>query len=152
MQPQRLSVSELVALAGGALLAVGLFLPWYSLSDNPNANIQGDTQGPFTAWMVHDLLRWVLVVAAIAPFVLAYIVLRNHTLSWTRGELTAVIAIAAFGLVVYNGLLDTPGEPSGQISLAVGFYMAVVGTLAMIGGSVLRSAESGRRRRPPGVL
>jgi len=152
MRPQRLSASELVALAGGALLAVGLFLPWYSLSDNPNANVQGSSEGPFTGWMVHDLMRWILVVAACAPFILAYIVLRNHTLSWARGELTAVIAIAAFGLVAYNGLLDTPGGPSGEISLAVGFYMALVGTLAMIGGSVLRSAESGRRRKPPGVL
>jgi len=152
VQPQRLSVTELVALVGGALLGVGVFLPWYTLSDNPNANIQGATDGPFSAWMVHDFMRWVLIVAAVAPFILAYIVLRNHTLSWARGELTAVISIAAFGLVAFNGLLGAPGEPKSEISLAFGFYLALVGTIAMIGGSVLRSAETGRRRKPPGVL
>lgn len=152
MRVQRLSMSELVAVVGGALLLIGLFLPWYGLSDNPNAMIAGATDGPFTGWEVHTTLRWVLLPAAAAPLILAYIVLRNHELSWARGELTAVVAIAAFGLVVYNGLIDRPGSPASEIGLQWGFLLALGGTLLAMGGSVLRSAESGRRRKPPGVL
>ena len=66
----------------------------------------------FTGWEVHTILRWLLLAAAAAPFILAYIIVRGHALSWPRGEMTAVVAIAAFGLVVYNGLIDRPGEPS----------------------------------------
>lgn len=152
MSMQRLSVSELIALVGGALLLVGLFLPWYGLSDNPNAMIAGDADGPFTGWEVHTVLRWVLLPAGIAPLILAYIVLRNHQLSWARGELTAVVAIAAFGLVAYNGLIDRPGSPSGEIGLEWGYALALGGTLLTMAGSILRSAESGRQRKPPGVL
>ena len=34
--------------------------------------------------------------------------------------MTAVVAIAAFGLVAYAGFLDRPGEPCGAISLQLG--------------------------------
>ena len=152
MGVQRLSLSELVAVVGGALLLVGLFLPWYGLSDNPNAVLAGSRDGPFTGWEVHTLLRWILLPAAIAPLILAYIIVRDHELSWARGELTAVVAIAAFGLVAFNGLIDRPGSPSGEISLQWGYFMALGGTLLAMGGSILRSAESGRERKPPGVL
>lgn len=152
MHLSRLSTAELVAVVGGALLLVGLFSPWYGLSDNPNANIGGLTEGPFSGWEVHDILRWVLLPAAAAPLILAYIVVRNHELSWARGELTAVVAIAAFGLVAYNGLIDRPGEPQSEIGLEWGFWLALTGTILTMGGSLLRSAETGRRRKPPGVL
>jgi hypothetical protein len=152
MRVQRLSTSELVAVVGGALLLVGLFLPWYGLSDNPNAVLAGSMDGPFTGWEVHTTLRWALLPAAAAPLILAYVILRNHELSWARGELTAVVAIAAFGLVAYNGLIDRPGSPASEIGLQWGYLVALGGTLLAMGGSVLRSAESGRRRKPPGVL
>jgi hypothetical protein len=38
---------------------------------------------------------------AIAPFILAYIVARDHQLTWARGELTAVLSIFAFGALLY---------------------------------------------------
>lgn len=152
MSVQRLSGSELVAVLGGTLLLVGLFLPWYGLSDNPNAVLAGSMDGPFTGWEVHTLLRWVLIAAAAAPLILAYVILRDHELSWARGELTAVVAIAAFGLVAFNGLVDRPGSPASEISLQWGYLLALCGTLLTMGGSILRSAETGRRRKPPGVL
>lgn len=63
-----------------------------------------------------------------------------------------MVAIAAFGLVAYNGLIDRPGSPASEIGLQWGYRVALGGTLLAMGGSVLRSAESGRRRKPPGVL
>ena len=152
MSLRRLSTSELVAVVGGALLLVGLFLPWYGLSDNPNALLAGSRDGPFTGWEVHTVLRWILLPAAAAPLILAYIIVRDHELSWARGELTAVVAIAAFGLVAFNGLIDRPGSPSGEIGLEWGYFVALGGTLLAMGGSVMRAAETGRERKPPGVL
>lgn len=151
MHPKNLSTAEIVAAAGGVLLAIAIFLTAYVPSDNPNAIIGGARES-VTAWEIHSILRWLLLAAALAPIILTYIVLRDHQLSWPRGELTAVIGIFAIGLVFYNGILDRPGEPAGQISLGIGWFGMFVGAMLIFGGGALRSAESERRRKPPGVL
>ena len=143
---------ELVAMAGGALLAIALFLPWYS-AENQRAEIAGTTgPGDFTAWEVHTILRWLLLAAALAPLILAYIIIRGHKLSWARGEMTAVVAIAALGLAGYNGAIDRPGEPSGLIGIKYGWIIAMLGIILMMVGSALRASEVERKRKPPGVL
>jgi hypothetical protein len=148
----RLGRGELVAVAGGLLLAVCLFLPWYETDqDNPNATIDG-VSGSVSGWEVHQVLRWLLLLAALAPFILVWIVIREHELSWPRGELTAVVAIAAFGLVAYVGFLDRPGRPGGAISLAPGYYGALLGTILMIVGGAMSAGQTERQRKPPGVL
>jgi hypothetical protein len=152
MHFDRLGRGELVAAVGGLLLAVCLFLPWYETdSDNPNATIDG-ASGSLSGWEVHQVLRWLLLLAAIAPFILVWIVLRQHELSWPRGELTAVAAIAAFGLVAYAGFLDRPGSPGGAISLQPGYYGALLGTILMIAGGAISAGQTERTRKPPGVL
>jgi hypothetical protein len=149
---RKLTRNELVALAGGVLVAIGVFLNWYETNaGNRAANIDG-MKGSFSAWDVHPILRWLLLAAAVAPFILAYIIVRGHELSWARGEMTAVTAIAAFGLIVYNGVIDRPGEPSSEISLQPGWWVALLGTLLMLGGAALRSSEVERTRKPPGVI
>ena len=148
----RLGRGELVAAVGGLLLAVCLFLPWYETDpDNPNAQIDG-ARGALSGWEVHPLMRWLLLAAAAAPFILIWIVIRDHELSWARGEMTAVAAIAAFGLVAYTGFLDRPGEPGGAISLQLGSYGALLGTILMIVGGAMTAGETERVRKPPGVL
>jgi hypothetical protein len=148
----RLGRGELVAAVGGLLLALGLFLPWYETDPgNPNAQIDG-AHGSLSGWEVHPILRWLLLAAAVAPFILVWIVIRDHELSWARGEMTAVVAIAAFGLVAYTGFLDRPGEPSGAISLRPGFYCSLLGTILMIGGGAVTAGQTERTRKPPGVL
>jgi hypothetical protein len=139
-------------MVGGALLAAGLFIKWYeSVSDNAILN-EVSGKGTYTGWEVHTIQRWLLLAAAAAPFILAYIILRGHQLSWARGEMTAVTAIAAFGLLLYAGIIDRPGEPSGQIELEWGWYVAMGGTILMLVGSALRASEVERKRKPPGVL
>ena len=148
----RLGRGELVAAVGGLLLAVCLFLPWYETDpDNPNAQIDG-ARGALSGWEVHPLMRWLLLAAAAAPFILIWIVIRDRELSWARGEMTAVAAIAAFGLVAYTGFLDRPGEPGGAISLQLGYFGALLGTILMIVGGAMAAGETERVRKPPGVL
>jgi hypothetical protein len=148
----RLSRSELIAIAGGVLLAVSLFTAWYH-AENGNATIN-DRVGPWTGtgWQVHPILRWPLLLAAVAPLVLAYIVIRGHALSWQRGELTAVVAIAAFGLIAYNAFVTRPGNTRGLISLRPGVFLAIAGTVLMVVGAAQRTTEGERRRKPPGTI
>jgi hypothetical protein len=149
---QNLTWHEFLAMGGGVLLAVGLFLPWYHL-ENSRATIAGQTgPGDFTAWEVHDIQKWLLLAAAAAPLILAWIILRGHKLSWARGEMTAVTSIAAFGLIAYSGLIDKPGEPQSLVSLKYGWFMSLLGVILMLVGSALRASEVERARKPPGVL
>ena len=152
MHPEKLSTSEFVAAAGGLLLGLGLFLSWYSPNEeNRNAMVAGSREA-VSGWDAHIILRYFFLAAAIAPIVLLYIVLRDHELSWPRGELTAVIAIAAFGIIGYLGIIDRPGEPSGEISLQYGWIGAMVGVIPMAIGGGMRAGGTERPRKPPGVL
>jgi hypothetical protein len=145
---------ELIAVVGGVVLAISLFLAWYSLG-NSNATL-GGCHGPHTsctAWHGLGLIvRVVLLVAAAAPLILAYIIVRGHALSWPRGELTAVTALAVLTLTVFLGLIDKPGTPPGEISIDYGWFVALAGGALILLGSVTRSRESSARRKPPGVL
>lgn len=68
MHPSRIGASEIIAAAGGALLAVSLLvLPWYETNpDNPNAKIDG-VRGSLTGWEVHTISRYLMLAAAVAP-------------------------------------------------------------------------------------
>lgn len=155
MHVKELSWHEFLAMAGGAMLVIGLFLPWYEATNERASinGISGQAGGTtFTGWEVHDIARWLWLATAAAPLILAYIVVRGHRLSWSRGELTAVISIAAFGLAAYNGLIDQPGEPSGLIETEPAFYLSLVGIILMVVGASLRASGAERPRKPPGVL
>jgi hypothetical protein len=93
-----------------------------------------------------------LLAAAVAPFILAWIVLRDHELSWPSGEMTAVAGVAAAGLVLYVGALDRPGQPASEIGLQPGWFLAVAGTFLIIAGGATRASGAERPRKPPGVL
>ena len=150
--PAPLHRNEYVGMAGGAVLAISVFLPWYGTDPaNRFASIDG-ARGGQSCWEVHPILRWLLLAAAVAPFILAYIIASDIQLSWARGEMTMVTSIAAVGLIFYNGVVDRPGDPSSAISLEYGWFLALLGTLAMIAAAALRSSEYERARKPPGTI
>jgi uncharacterized membrane protein len=151
MRLDRLSRWEWIAVAGGLLLAVATFLPWYGTSDNPNAVLDGG-RGDFSAWDVHPILRWLMLAAAAAPLILAWIVLRDHELSWPRGEVTAVVAMVALVLVLYQGVVSRPGDPRSEIGLEIGWWLALLGIILMLVGGAARATETERKRKPPGVF
>jgi hypothetical protein len=152
MNFSRLGRGEYLAVVGGLLLALSLFLPWYETNpDNRNANIDGAT-GTLSGWTVHPILHWLLLAAAAAPLILAWIIVRDHQLSWPRGEMTAVVGMVAIVLVLYVGFVDRPGTPSGQVSLQIGWYVALLGCALTIAGGAMRASSTERPRKPPGVL
>ena len=142
-----------MGILGGAMLALGVFLPWYGTDpSNPNAKLGALGAGTFSCWQSHQFLRWLLLAAAAAPLILAWIIARDHALSWPRGEMTAVTSIIAFGLIIYVGLISKPGTPPAGISLKYGYFVSLLGSILMIVGSARRSSMSERPRKPPGVL
>lgn len=149
---ERLTTNELLGVAGGVLLAIGLFGHWYE-AVSPLATLAGhDGRGIYSGWQAHHILRWFVLVMAAAPLILAYIVARDHQLTWARGELTAVLSIAALGLLLYVGVIDRPGTPPGQIEIRWGWYLALLGSVLMLLGSARRTGEVERRRKPPGTI
>src|SRR5437588_8393465 len=105
-----------------------------------------------TGWHALSVLRFLLLGAAAAPAILGWIIIRGHALSWPRGELTAVTALAALTLTLFRGVIDKPGSPSGEISISYGWWVALAGGLLILIGSIARARESATKRKPPGVL
>jgi hypothetical protein len=150
---RQLNRGELIAAAGGILIVISIFLAWYSLG-NRYAHLNG-CHGPnasCSAWNSLTVLRFLFLLGALAPVILAWIIARGHALAWPRGELTAVVAIVALILILFRGVIDKPGTPPGQISVSYGWGLALVGALLMLAGAVWRSQEQAPRRKPPGVL
>jgi hypothetical protein len=153
MDLRALNRGEMIAVAGGVLLGISLFLAWFSLGNQfTHLNSCRGPNSSCTGWQSLSVLRYILLAGAVAPVILAWIVVRGHALAWPRGEMTAVVAVGTFVLTVFRGLIDKPGAPNDQISVTFGWGLALLGTLLMIVGAAWRSQEGAPRRKPPGVL
>jgi hypothetical protein len=153
---------EYVGFAGAALLLGSLFLPWFATSCtaehplspsgcNPNSRLNG-LRGEFSAFQTYAIMDILLVAACIAPFVLAYLVVRETKLSWAPGEVTMIVGMTAGALILLNGIiLGRPGD-SVEISIEPGYILGLVGANMILAGGLVRQAMYGRHRKPPGVL
>jgi hypothetical protein len=148
-----LNRGELISIAGGVLLAVSLFLAWYSLGNRfAQLNACHGPDSTCTGWQSLLVMRFLLLATAVAPLILAWIVVRGHALAWPRGEVTAVVGVVALVMTVFRGLIDKAGAPTGEISVDFGWWIGLAGSLSMILGAAWRYQESAPRRKPPGVL
>jgi hypothetical protein len=148
----KLHRGEIIACVGGLILAIAVFLPWYqTTASNPNSVING-ARGSFSAWDAHTIARYLFLAAAAAPFILAWIVVREHQLSWPRGEVTAIVGITAGVLVLVLGFVVRPGEPRDTIQIQLGYWLALLASIVIIVGAVMRTTESEPVRKPPGVM
>jgi hypothetical protein len=162
MDTSKLSRSEIIGMVAAAVLVISLFLQWFSLStdtsvvqrgDDPNNWVCGVGDDSCSAWSTFPILRWLLIAAAAAPFILAWILIRGHALSWPRGELTAITGLTAFVLIAYNGILDKPNAGL-EVSLSFGYWLAILAALVIFASGGLRAVESGGggRRKPPATF
>ncbi len=153
MDLRELDRGELIAAVGGVLLGISLFLGWYHLGNH--YTVLRTCRGPgvsCSGWEALEYIRFPLLIAAVAPLVLIYIILRRRALAWPRGELTAVISLCALTLIVFRGIIDKPGYPTGEINVGIGWFVALAGGLLIFLGAITRTHESSTRRKPPGVL
>ena len=143
----RLGRSDLAQVALSVTLGISLVLPWYATaSSNPNSNIDGK-RGDLTGWVVHPVLRWVLLGAAICGVLGAWQTIRAQKTELPRGELTVIIAPVVVTLLLGCGLLYRPGTPSNTISLQYGWFLALGAALGAIATGLVRLP--GRRHEPP---
>ncbi len=155
------------AIASWLLIIALLFLPWYEvdLSIEPrvesNPHYDPDTllcgqDSSCTGWQTFPIMRWLLLLAALAPTILAYIIVRGHKLSWPPGEMTMIAGFTATVLIGYNGIIDKPGKGPGEIgiSLEYGYWVALLAAIAIAIVGFTRSVESGPRktRKAPGTV
>jgi hypothetical protein len=149
----RLQRGEFIGFAGVGVLLISLFLPWFETNpDNANAQINGQT-GEFNAFDTYGSLDWLLVAACLAPFILAWIVVRGHKLTWRPGEITMIVGMTAFALIILNGvILGRPGDPDSEIDIKIGYVVGLIGAAMICAGGIIRQAEGDRARKPPGTL
>jgi hypothetical protein len=158
----RLEWSEYLGFAGAAVLFGSLFLPWFSTACdsvhpstpagcNVNSRLHG-LHGTFSAFQTYTVLDILLVAACAAPFILAYIIAREHELTWRPGEVTMIVGMLAGALILLNGvILGRPGD-SVDISIEPGYIVGLIGTTMILAGGVLRQALYSGARKPPGVF
>ena len=162
MDMSRLERSEIIGMIAAALLVVSLFLEWFSLSTDPSVVQRGNDPGNWacgvgnsscSAWDTFPILRWLLLAAAAAPFILAWIVARGHALSWPRGELTAIVGLTAFVLIAFNGIIARP-QDGLEIGLSFGYWLALLASIGIFLSGGFRAVESGggARRKPPATF
>lgn len=163
MDFSRLNVRRTVVggVASALLVLSLLFLPWFSLTDASTREAsdwlcgQGETS--CTGFETFPILRWLLLAAALAPAILAYILVRGHQTTWPSGEMTMVVGFTAFALILYNGIIDIPAPEEGQEfgeSLAWGYWVALLAALGIAATGFFRSAEEKgpAQRKAPGTV
>lgn len=153
MESGRLHWSEYLGMAGAVVLAGSLFLPWFGTNaDNLNSKING-ARGDFNAFDTYGTLPFWLLAACIAPFLLSWIIARGHKLTWRPGEVTMIVGMIAFALIIINGVIfGRPGEPPDETEFRIGYLVGIVGSLMIVVSGLLRQAVGGRVRKAPGTL
>jgi hypothetical protein len=151
----RLTPGEYFGMAAALVLLASLWLPWFTTSSNPNSKINSASIGPSdsaSAFQTFPILRWFLIAGCIAPFVLSWIIARQHKLTWKPGEVTMIVGITTFVLILCNGIILGKPEPGIEIGFGIGYFVAMIGSLGMTVAGYLRQAVYTDARKPPGVL
>ncbi len=160
MDFSRLRGSEIIGALAGLTLIVSLFLEWFSLTGGPERVQQGvfvcgEGNLSCTGWETFPILRVLLVLAASAPLILAYLVATDAELSWPAGEVTTIVGFVAITLIIFNGLAHKPG-PSDifGVSLSFGYWLALIAAIVMTAAGGFRTVESGggAPRKPPATF
>ncbi len=155
LDPSHVSPAELAGMAASLVLLGSLWRPWYSTSENPNSVIDSSGTGPnsdASAWEVFATLDWLLVSACAAPFILSWIIMRGHELTWRPGEVTMIVGITYFVLILCNGVILGKPEPGIEVSLTYGWFVGLLATVALMVGGYLRQAVYPEARKPPGAV
>jgi hypothetical protein len=151
----KVSPGELLGMGAALVLLASLWLPWFTTSSsNPNSRLPGGASNgdSASAWEVFSTLDWLLVAACAAPFILTWIVARGHALTWKPGEVTMVVGITSFVLILCNGIILGRPEPGIDVGLGIGYFVGLIASAGMLVAGYLRQAFYTTARKPPGVI
>jgi|SRR5687768_16978540 hypothetical protein len=150
------------AVASVLMIFSLIFLEWFALTDTParaeqGAWVCGVEDFSCTGWETFTILKYALLLAALAPAILGYILIRGHKLSYPPGEMTMIAGFTAFVLIAYNGIMFKPEPVEGQVfgtSLGIGYWIALLAAAVIGVVGFLRSQVSGgkQQRKAPGTV
>jgi hypothetical protein len=162
LDASKLDRTEIIGMIAAAILVISVFLEWYSLTTDPSVVQRGNDPANWacgvgntscSGWDTFPVVGVLLILAALAPFILSWIVIRGHALSWPRGEMTAVVGLIAFVLVAVTGFIDKP-QDGLEMGLGIGWWLALVASFVIFLSGGLRAVESGggAQRKPPATF
>ena len=145
----RSRLPELAATLGSALALAAIFMPWYATDPQSRvSNIDG-RKGDQSMWLVHDAMRWVLLVLVVLMVLMTLSALvRPHEAAGFVDPIM-VMAVNALGIVVWFGFVYRPGDPMQTISLRYGWFLALAGTLTPLVMNAYRAKATMRRSASP---
>jgi hypothetical protein len=130
-----------LAAAGGAVLLIALFLPWYTVA--PGQGTVSSRQ--LTGWQAFSVIDILLALAALVGLALAATtaVRRTPALPVALGVLGTPIGTLAAILVLVR-IVDQPG-PNEILDVAAGAWLAFAGALLLVAGSWISIADERNR-------
>jgi hypothetical protein len=153
----RLGKAPLLTAAGGALIAISTFLPWYPLyrgwtfyapldeAAPPSVN---KPYGHLNAWESFSFADILLMAAAVAALAGAALAGRIRG-GW------GWLATGGVGVAAGAGTLYAVNHPSAEFALAatarpaIGYFVALVGAALIAGGGLIGVAVAERAAPPP---
>ena len=141
----RLRDGDWIALTGGIVLLVALFLPWYGVTIRFTGGPSQELEA--SAWEAFGVLNVILLVLALVPFALAYFQATDDspTLPSTFSMLATLAGMLATLLIAYR-LLNQPG-PNDLVETRWGAWVGFLAALALSAGAW----RSMRNEAMPGV-
>jgi hypothetical protein len=148
----RLRGGDLLAGAGGALLAVALFVPWFGKVNPFCEPFPGYSCGRnFDALQAFGFTDLVLILTAAGGLAVAFFAARSTKTDTqiTSAAMTVPVALLATLLVVYHVF-----EPVGKLDIRFGLYLGLLACVAVTYGAwravrnpnPATTARPGRRR------
>jgi hypothetical protein len=135
MDLRRLSRGDWLAAAGGVVMLVALFLPWYSVG--------GHDQTAWEAMAVDDVI---LAITALLAITVAVIVGIPSMASVSVASTSLAIMPAAVCLVVTVYRLVSPAPPV-DVSLEIGAWLGLAAAIAIAVGAWRGANDEGPARR-----
>ena len=138
-----LKPGDALAAAGGALVLISLFLPWYSVT-LPSAGAPAVGRD-LTGWQAFSAIDILLALAGLVGIGLAVTVVTRRTpaVPVAFAVVGSVIGVLAVLLVLVR-ILDQPG-PNQFLDVGVGAWLALAGTVGLTAGA-WRSISDERNR------
>jgi hypothetical protein len=133
--PERIDARPAVALAGGALLLISLFVTWYQAPAIPPAIGTVDVGN---AWKVFESLDLALAAIGVAALYSAW---EQITGRFRFGEGWLLPASIAGLVIVASQILDPPATAGVNPDPATGAWLALGGASALVVAGVLSVAN-----------
>jgi hypothetical protein len=135
MDLRRVRVWEWLTGAGGLVLLVSLFLPWYSLG--------GESA---TGWESFTVVDLILALAALCAIALPAVAAAQRTAAVPQAFASTIVWILAVAAVL--ALIRLLNPPADDVSRDAGVWIGAIAALALVGVDI----KSMRDKRFPGAM